>query len=349
MAGSGLADLAGGLKAQALALGFAYAGLTTPDPPPHLAEYEAWLAEGCHGEMNYLATGRARQRRADPRQSLAGCRSILVVALPYTPGDTAGPVAGYARGADYHDVLPARLARLHAWLEAAHGGPIGHRLYTDTGPLLERELAQRAGLGWIGKNTLLINPSGGSYFLLGELLLDLALPPDLPFNDDRCGACTRCVEACPTQAIRLDRSLDARRCISYLTIELKGSIPEALRPDLGGWVFGCDICQAVCPWNQRFAEKLTPDPDLAPRPAPESLSTDLALTPAAFSTRFKGSPIKRARRSGYLRSVAVALGNQGGPRTEAALRTCLEVETDPLIREHAAWALARIEPPANNP
>lgn len=349
MAGPGLAQLAARLKAQALSLGFAYAGLTTPDPPPHFAEYETWLAEGCQGDMAYLATERARTRRADPRLVFPECKSILVVALPYAPGSAAGPIAGYAQGADYHDVLPARLNRLLAWLEAEYGGPVNAKSYTDTGPLLERELAQRAGLGWIGKNTMLISPEGGSFFLLGELLLDLDLPSDPPFEADRCGTCSRCLEACPTQAIRPDRSLDARRCVSYLTIEFKGIIPEDLRPGIGSWAFGCDICQTVCPWNQRFAKTLTPDPDLAPRPWEYPLAADLALTPEKFSARFKGSPLKRAKRSGYLRNVAVVLGNRGGDAARTALEECLASEADPAVRLHAAWALAHLDELANNP
>ncbi len=333
------------LKQHARALGFVFCGLTTPDPPPHLDVYERWLAEGRHGQMAYLASGRAR--RADPLLVLPTCKTILVAALPHPPGAASGPVAGYALGRDYHDLIPARLRELMRWLEAESGRPIAHKIYADTGPLLERELAQRAGLGWIGKNTMLINPNAGSFFLLGEVLMDLELPPDPPFAADRCGACTRCVEACPTGAILDDRTLDARRCISYLTIELKGSIPEELRDRCSGWVFGCDICQVVCPWNLRFAAGLDPDPALASRSAPTAgaLAGELALTPEQFSAKFKGSPIKRARRKGYLRNVAVALGNAGGPEAEAALEKCLETETDPLVRQHAEWALRKIQGP----
>ena len=327
----------------ARSLGFAFAGLTSPAPPPHLAEYESWLAEGCHGEMAYLSSERARQRRADPRLILPECKTILVAALPYTPGDAAGPIAAYAQGDDYHDILPGKLQRVLAWLEAETGRRIAHKIYADTGPLLERELAQRAGLGWIGKNTMLINPAGGSYFLLGELLMDLELPADPPFAPDLCGSCTRCLDACPTQAIRPDRTLDARRCISYLTIELKGEIPEDLRSEMGGWIFGCDICQAVCPWNLRFAGSLTPDPDLAPRPAPVPLQAELALTAGQFNARFRRSPIKRAKRRGYLRNVSVALGNTASAEAAPVLAACAESEAEPLVREHAAWALQRIQ------
>lgn len=327
------------LKARARELGFAFCGLTTPDPPPHLDEYEQWLAAGLHGEMAYLATERARQRRADPRLILPACKSIIVVALPYQPGNVHGPVAAYALGDDYHDVIPPRLRKLVAWLEAETGHPIAHKIYTDTGPILERELAQRAGLGWIGKNSMLINPRAGSYFLLGEALLDLELPPDPPFTADHCGTCTRCIEACPTGAILDNRTLDSRRCISYLTIELKGAIPEDLRQAMGGWIFGCDICQAVCPWNVRFADTLPPEPALAPpRPSP-SLIEELSLSPEQFNAKFKSSPVKRARRRGYLRNVAVALGNSGGKEAIPALEKCLETEPEALVREHMTWAL----------
>lgn len=337
--------LANRLKAQAQRLGFAFVGLTTPEPPAHMEAYTQWLAEGRQGEMHYLETERARQRRADPRLILPNCQTILVAALPYTPGNTTGPVAAYALGRDYHDVLPERLGQLMQWLAAEVGHAIEHKVYTDTGPLLERELAQRAGLGWIGKNTMLINPQGGSYFLLGEVLMDLALPPDPPFEVDQCGTCTRCIEACPTDAILPDRMLDARRCISYLTIELKTAIPEDLRAPLGSWIFGCDICQAVCPWNVRFAANLTPDPALLPQRAAPVLEHELTLSPQEFNAKFKGSPIQRAKRRGYGRNVAVALGNRGDAQAARALTQCLESEPEPLIQEHAAWALAQIQTP----
>jgi epoxyqueuosine reductase len=333
------------LKQHARTLGFAFCGLTAPDPPPHLDRYQRWLAEGKHGQMAYLETERARERRADPRRILPGCKTILVAALPHAPGQAQGPVAAYALGDDYHDLIPRKLRELMRRLEADCGRSIDYKVYADTGPLLERELAQRAGLGWIGKNTMLIHPKAGSYFLLGEVLMDLELPADPPFTLDGCGTCTRCIEACPTDAILDDRTLDARRCISYLTIELKGPIPEEYRDLSAGWAFGCDVCQAVCPWNLRFAASLVPDPELVSRRAPGSLAGDLALTSEQFNAAFKGSPIRRAKRGGYLRNVAVALGNLGGPDSGPALEKCLETETDPLVREHAEWALRKIRSP----
>ena len=338
------------IKSQAHTLGFQLVGITTPDPPPHFAVYERWLEAGRHGEMAYLASERARQRRADPRHILPECRSILVLGIRYpAPGETGGHPAGkgrvasYAWGDDYHDVLADRLRQLVAFIEARVGSPVPNRWYTDTGPILERDLAQRAGLGWIGKNTCLIAPNLGSYFFLAEVLLGIDLERDPPFLPDYCGSCTRCLEACPTACILPDRTLDASRCISYLTIELKGAIPPDLRQSMEAWVFGCDVCQQVCPWNRRFA---APEGDAAfasrrDVPAPD-LVAELALAPKDFNYKFKGSPVQRARRRGYLRNVAVALGNQRNPAAIPRLVDALLGEPEPLVRQHAAWALGQI-------
>jgi epoxyqueuosine reductase len=254
-----------------------------------------------------------------------------------------GSVAAYAWGDDYHNVLPERLQALVAFIEAQVGGKVPNRWYTDTGPILERDLAQRAGLGWIGKNTCLIHPALGSYFLLAEILLGLDIEPDQPFAHDRCGSCRRCIEACPTGCILPDRTIDSRRCISYLTIELKGIIPHDLRPLVGDWVFGCDVCQQVCPWNQRFAPS-GGDPSFEPRSGVSypDLIQELALTPQEFNLKFKGSPIKRAKRRGYLRNVAVALGNSGDSAAVPALAKSLLEDHEPLVRQHSAWALGQI-------
>ncbi len=346
-------DLKQSIKDKARQLGFFLAGVTTPEPPPHYSTFENWLAQNQHGTLDYLATERSRTRRANPLEILPECKSILVLATPYTPPSpsvtlsgtsrqasavAAGVrVAAYARGADYHDVLPDRMKELVQFIEAQVGGPIKNRWYTDTGPILERDLAQRAGIGWIGKNTLLINPKQGSYFLLSEILLDLALEPDEPFVTDHCGTCTRCIEACPTACILPNRTLDARRCISYLTIELKDDIPVDLRDKLGNWAFGCDICQNVCPWN-RFA----PEGDSAFMDTPSLPSSeDLTLTPQAFNQRFKRTPIQRAKRRGYLRNIAVVLGNIGDMHALPVLQTALNDE-EPMIREHAQWAIEKI-------
>jgi epoxyqueuosine reductase len=354
------------IKLEAGRLGFQLVGITTPDPPPHYSVFEAWLGAGRHGEMGYLAREQARQRREDPRRILPECRSILVLGMRYggggegggkpEPGRKTGRIAAYARQEDYHLVFPEKLRALVAFLEEQVGRPVPNRWYTDTGPVLERDLAQRAGLGWIGKNTCLINPDQGSYLLLAEILLGIELEPDPSFLPDRCGSCTRCLEACPTQCILPDRTIDARRCISYFTIELKGPIPTGLRPLAGDWVFGCDICQEVCPWNVRSAGAGDRDRWEA-RPAASGadgdeecagradLLAELTLTPGEFNRRFKGSPVKRARRRGYLRNLAVALGNQaaesGDLQAVGALARSLQ-DPEPLVRGHSAWALGRI-------
>ncbi len=255
----------------------------------------------------------------------------------------SGRVASYAWGDDYHDVLAERLRLIVAFIETQIGYPVPNRWYTDTGPILERDLAQRAGLGWIGKNTCLIHPQLGSYFLLAEVLLGIDLDADPPFLPDRCGSCTRCIDACPTGCILPDRTINSTRCISYLTIELKGAIPIDLRPQMGDWVFGCDVCQQVCPWNQRFASAES-DPAFAPRPAlpAPDLPQELALSPQDFNRKFKGSPVKRSKRRGYLRNVAIALGNSGDPAAVPALTHALKQDPEPLVRSHAAWALGQI-------
>lgn len=336
-------DLKQAIQAKAHELGFTLTGVTTPDPPPHFDTFQKWLAQGHHGTMGYLASDRSLARRADPKQILPECKSILVLATAYPSPSGRGQgegelrIASYARGGDYHDVLPARMKELIQFIEEQVGGPVKNRWYTDTGPILERDLAQRAGIGWIGKNTCLINPKQGSYFLLSEIFLDLDLEPDPPIVTDHCGTCTRCITACPTDCILPNRTLDATRCISYLTIELKDDIPTELRDKMGEWVFGCDICQMVCPWN-RFA----PDGDSAfddgfPPPSPE----DLTLTPQAFNQRFKRTPVQRAKRRGYLRNLAVALGNSGSMHVLPVLQNALN-DDEPLVREHAKWAIKQI-------
>lgn len=350
------ATLTRAVKEEARRLGFHWVGVTTPEPPPHLPAFYRWLDAGRHGEMGYLSTERARRRRADPHEILPECRSILMLGIRHhapasvdrpTASALTGQVAAYAWGDDYHDVLPPRMQALVDFLQAQVGGPVPNRWYTDTGPILERDLAERAGLGWIGKNTCLIDPQKGSYFFLAEILLGVELTPDAPFRTDHCGTCTRCLEACPTGCILPDRTLDARRCISYLTIELKGPIPRDLRSQMGAWVFGCDVCQQVCPWNRRFAPDHG-DPAFAPRPGlphPE-LREEIRLTPEAFNRKFLGSPVKRPKRRGYLRNVAVALGNAGDPRAVPDLAAALTEDPEPLVRGHCAWALGQIGGPA---
>lgn len=340
------------LQAETQRLGFPLYGVAPAAPPVHYGAFRRWVEAGLHAGMGYMAAERSLERRADPRAIEPQARSVIVVGMRYaapssTPdagtSEPVGRVAAYAQGADYHDVIPPRLAEIGAALEKHLGRSLQRREYTDTGPVLERDFAQQAGLGWMGKNTCLIDPRSGSYYLLGEMLLDEAIEPTEPVRTDHCGTCRRCIEACPTQAIREDRTIDSGRCISYLTIENKGAIPPELRPQVGEWVFGCDICQMVCPWNIRFA---APEghPALAPRPdhARLTLREILLLTPQGFNQQFRGTPLQRAKRRGLLRNAAVVLGNAGDTTAVPILAETLHNEPEPLVRAHAAWALGRL-------
>lgn len=337
-----MGELGALVKAEARRLGFDLVGITTLGPAETAPHFDAWVRAGYDGEMTYLAKG--GEKRADSRLPYPGVTSAIVVAMNYGGTQPSGVVARYARGADYHDVMTGKLRELHRWLSDTTGQTIHGKAYVDTGPILERDLARRAGLGWFGKNTNLIHPKLGSFFFLGALLVDLDLPPDAPFEADRCGSCTRCLEACPTDAFVAPHVLDANRCISYLTIESKGAIPVSLREPVGELVYGCDICQEVCPWNVRFARDLT-EPALAPRDDPDAfeLRTLLLQDEETFRTRFRGSPMKRAKRRGLARNAAVAIGNRGDPADLPALRQAAEYDPDDLVREHARWAIARIE------
>lgn len=347
------------LKAEASRLGFGLVGITDAAASAHMAFYRSWLDDGSHGEMAYLAREDSLARRADLRGTMEDVRSVVVVAHEYLDGElhetTDDPeraiVARYARGDDYHDVVKAKLGELLMWLDGHLEEGARGRVYVDTGPILERELAQRAGLGWFGKNTMLISPARGSYFFLGVLLVDVTLPASAPFEEDRCGSCRACLDACPTGALlgRDERGaprIDARRCISYLTIELRGPIPLDLREGVGNRVFGCDICQEVCPWNDRFARP-TSEPAYRARPGlanghlVEFAETLLDGDDEAFRARFRKSPLKRAKRAGLLRNVCVALGNSGSEEALAPLERALH-EPEALVRGHAAWALGRI-------
>lgn len=360
-------QLAGELQAEATRMGLQGLGIAAPGPSEHMAFYERWLSEGMHGTMRYLSRPDSVARRADLRETMEAVRSVIVVSQNYfqpdppgVPDDASrGVVARYARGQDYHGLLKTRLQDLLLWLdrraeELGLAEEVRGFAYVDTGPILERELAQRAGLGWFGRNTMLLHPRRGSWFFLGVLLVDLELPPDPPFKADHCGSCRACLDACPTGAL-LGRNeegtpvMDARRCISYLTIEFKGPIPRELRPLMGNRIFGCDICQEVCPWNVKFA---LPSEEPSYRAGPDTDGPDLVelmgLSEEAFSSVFSGSPVKRAKRRGLLRNVAVALGNWlagvDHPPEEAVavLREALGDE-EPLVREHAAWALEVVQ------
>lgn len=319
--------------------GFDLVGITTPDQARTSDAFSAWLDSGYAGEMTYLR--RTASTRRDVRLADARARSVIVVGMHYGGREPSGPVARYARGEDYHDVMMDRLLALHQALEAQAGASIVARPYVDTGPILERDLASRAGLGWIGKNTNLISPRAGSFFFIGALLTDLELAPDPPFEADRCGTCTRCLEACPTGAFVEPRKLDATRCISYLTIELKGAIPTELREAIGPLLYGCDICQDVCPWNQRFASEVT-EPRLRPRQGTPLRPEELLLqSDEEYRRRFAGSPMTRAKRRGLARNAAVVMGNRRDRRDVPSLVRALG-DPEPLVREHVVWALRRI-------
>jgi epoxyqueuosine reductase len=308
----GAAEVSRLARAHAYALGFDLVGITALGPVETSAAYDAWIAEGRAGTMQYLERG--AEKRRDSRLPVPGTTHAIVVAMDYGGGEPSGPVARYARGDDYHDVMEHRLRELHRRIERDAGRAVFGKPYVDTGPLLERDLARRAGLGWFGKNTMLVNPDRGSFFFLGALVLDVELETDAPFEADRCGTCTRCLDACPTGAITAPQQLDARRCISYLTIELREGIPEELREGVGDRIYGCDVCQEVCPWNVRFASpnrvlEFAPRKFIAGKDASTLARDLLAVTQEEFSTAFKGSPMKRAKLRGLQRNAAVVLAN----------------------------------------
>jgi epoxyqueuosine reductase len=333
------------ITSAATALGFDLVGITSAAPLAHGGRLRAWVAQGFAGEMGYMS--RHLEKRLEPSRLLPDVRSIIVLGLNYYTSPTGaeassvqGWISRYAWGQDYHTVLGEKLQALVARIRAVEGPDLQARWYVDTGPILERELAWRAGLGWPGKNTNLINRRVGSWLFLGAILLDRELVYDSPATA-HCGTCTRCLIACPTKALVAPGVLDARRCISYLTIELRGAIPRQLRPLLGTHIFGCDICQAVCPWNRQAPE--SSEAAFLPRAgfaAPELIPL-LRLSDEEFRARFRGSPITRAKRRGLLRNVAVALGNLRDLRALPALGAALH-DAEPLVRSHAAWALGRL-------
>jgi epoxyqueuosine reductase len=348
-------ELAIWIKDEAQRLGFTLSGFVRPHTPAHFAVYQDWINSGRHASMAYLASARALQMRQDPRRLMPECQSILVLGINYLPAPTAPSrpwtvdIAAYARGLDYHKVLPSRLQSLLAALEVHIGQPVPFRIYTDTGPILERELAQAAGLGWIGRNSCLIHPRLGSYLILAEVLLGLYLPADPPFLRDLCGACRRCIDACPTGCIGEDRTLNAAACISFHTIENRSEIPESIRPGLGAWVFGCDICQQVCPWNVRFARP-TEDPDFQPRAfLAEPTATDfIELAPEAYDEALRSSPLRRPRLEGLRRNAILAAANLGDLSAVPSLKRLLGSQEDESLRQLARWALAEIGAPRHH-
>ena len=346
------------LKAQLISfareLGFSSCRIAACDTPAHANEFREWLREGAHGEMNYMQRG--EEKRCDPQKVLPGAKSIVVLAVNYFQGEKSGigfqpishrqdadatpatgRIARYAWGDDYHEIIEAKLDKIDQFL-SGFGGQ--QKCYVDTGPILERDHAAQSGTGWHGKNTMLIDERLGTWFFLAEILTTLELPADQAVRD-RCGTCERCIKACPTGAITAPHRLDARRCISYLTIELKGSIPLELRPLIGDRIFGCDDCLDVCPWN-RFAQ-VSHETVFSARESTSGMSLReyLKLTDAEFRQVFRNSPIKRIKRRGFLRNVCVALGNAGNVSDLPALER-VAADPEPLIAEHAGWAIRQI-------
>lgn len=347
-----------GLKQRANELGFGLVGIARAAEADGFPRLQEWLSRGYAGEMGYMH--RHADARRHPSSVLPEVRSVVMVGMEYgngglddgigtdvsrTPsqaiGDWKSPAAGpngvlgmisrYARGPDYHDVLRQQLKRLLEWVREGFPDCRG-RAVVDTAPLLERDFARRAGLGWIGKNTMLINKHRGSYFFLGGLLLDIELQPDEPHAADHCGVCTACLEACPTEAFVGPGWLDARKCISYLTIELRSPMPTELRRGVGDWIFGCDVCQEVCPWNRKDETE------------PERIDAveALTITEEEFRKRFGTKALARARRRGLARNAAIVLGNSGDPSNLPVLHKALD-DPEELVRDAAAWAIARIE------
>jgi len=342
------AELAGDIRAWALELGFQQLGITTTELSADEARLNAWLAQGMHGEMDYMS--RHGATRSHPELLVPGTLRVISVRMDYLPEEAVSPtelltqpemayVSRYALGRDYHKVLRRRLQQLADRIETVCG-PFGYRAFTDSAPLLEKPLARNAGLGWIGKHTNLINQSAGSWFFLGELLTDLPLPIDAPATE-HCGSCSACIDVCPTQAITGPFQLDARRCISYLTIELRGSIPEEFRPLIGNRVYGCDDCQLFCPWN-KFAQP-SREADFAPRNGLDAATlVELFSWPeSVWLQRMSGSAIRRIGYEHWLRNLAVALGN--APAVPAIIQALESRAADPsaLVREHVNWALAQ--------
>ena len=340
------------VKERARELGFELCGIARAESFPEHRFFAEWLARGYHGEMDYLA--RNADKRLDVRRVLPSAQSVVVLGTIYNTGASsslertdrrAALISRYAWGDDYHDVIDSRLAQLEAWMAGQAGAAFESRRYVDTGPVLERVFAQHAGLGWIGKNTCLINPELGSWMFLSEIICNLQLDVDEPALD-QCGTCTLCIEACPTGALVGDRVLDATRCISYLTIELKWSMPRPLREELGQHVYGCDICQEVCPWNSDVLAATSSDRAWQPRPAfrDSELLTLWRMSDDELRAAIKDTPMTRARVKRLRRNLAVAIGNCGDPSAAAVFDDHVDAPSilDPLVQEHIEWARERL-------
>ncbi len=338
-------ELTRALRDEAVAIGFHKVAIARAQPLLRdRAALSAWLRGDRHATMAWMA--RAPEKRSDPELLLPGCKSVVALAVNYWPGESEassrpGRVARYARGRDYHKVMGKKLKDLALWLAKESGAP--SRTFVDTGPVLERAWAERAGLGWIGKNANLLTRDLGSWLLLGEVLTLASLEADAGPHEDFCGSCTACLDACPTGAIESPGVVNSNACISYWTIEHRGAIPESRREGIGDWIFGCDVCQDVCPWNVSFAKEAIDDP-FALREDLNGLDPAeiLGLDEAAFRRRYSGTSLMRARFDGMRRNACIVLGNRRDPAALPPLRRARD-DADPVVRDHARWAIARIE------
>jgi epoxyqueuosine reductase len=344
------------IKTEANRLGFNPVGVAPALPVPHLITFENWVQAGRHADMGYLSRPDTLAKRRDPQQILEGCRRIICLAMPYqrpqaelkpSPSGT-GRISNYARTRDYHEIIWEKLALLEDFIHRQCKRPAQLKSYVDTGPILERSYAAHAGIGIAGKNSCLLIQGAGSYFFLAEILTDLDLPLTVPFTRDLCGTCRRCIDACPTNCIREDRTLDAGRCISYLTVENKGPIPNGLKEKIGSWVFGCDVCQIVCPHNAWTPEQRLP---LGEMLLPEfiDLIALLKMDRDSFNSVFGETPVSRAKHQGMLRNAAIVLGNQRCMEALPALRQNLARESEPAVQDACRWAIGKIEGQEKDP
>lgn len=335
------------IKAEALSLGFAFCGFSLADTPPHYGVYLDWVEAGHHAEMGFMARSNAIDARYDPARLLPGCRTVISLAVSYPAPNTQKPrigqgiIAAYALLPDYHQVLKTQAEILAQKIAQMTDRPLTHLVCVDTAPIIEKDFAQRAGLGWIARNSCLTSDVLGSWLFLCEILIDLPLKPDKPLTKTDCADCHRCQNACPTKAILPNRTIDARRCLSYLTIEHRGPIPPQYRELLGQRIFGCDTCQTICPSSQRpqsaapffgHTQLLDPHPDLL---------ESFLLTETEFKTRYANTPVLRARYQGFRRNIAIALGNTRLKAARSALQESADNEPDEVVREAAQWALSR--------
>jgi epoxyqueuosine reductase len=332
------------IKARALSLGFLSCGITTPDPMESFPHYQQWLDKQHHGDMKYLSTAYHRESRQDAHTLMPEVRSIICLGYQYPlhpisflNQQNVGLVAGYAAGIDYHLSLPKLMDNLISFIHQTVGKDIQAARFTDSAPILERELAQRAGLGWIGRNSCLISPEFGSAFMLAEIFIDLPLQPDPPFVDDRCGTCQRCIETCPTACITHDRTLNASRCISYHTIENKDNIPVEIAEKIGPWLFGCDICQMVCPWNRKLLSNTVHSPAMS-LSLPDLIQI-LSFSRTDFEKRFDQSPILRAKWKGFLRNALIVLASSDPKFALPALQDFIRINHDEDLASTAKWSI----------